>query len=96
MDKVHFVLEKKKEKILHFSFRRLTRRTHYSADDVDDDDNNSHHSAAVLLLQKGGIYTLNDRKEGERERESCIWRVCCCLLNKSLDISDNIYVSKFD
>ncbi len=69
MDKVHFVLEKKKEKILHFSFRRLTRRTHYSADDVDDDDNNSHHSAAVLLLQKGGISTLNDRTEGERERE---------------------------
>jgi hypothetical protein len=69
VDKVHFVLEKKKEKILHFSFRRLTRLTHYSADDVDDDDNNSHHSAAVLLLQKGGISTLNDRTEGERERE---------------------------
>ena len=46
----------------------ITRRTHYSADDVDDDDNNSHHSAAVLLLQKG-ISTLNDRTEGERERE---------------------------
>ena len=69
MDKVHFILEKKKEKILHFSFSRLTRRTHYSADDVDDDDNNSHHSAAALLLQKGGISTLNDRTEGERERE---------------------------
>ena len=68
MDKVHFVLEKKKEKILHFSFRRLTRRTHYSADDVDDDDNNSHHSAAVLLLRLG-ISTSNDRTVGERERE---------------------------
>ena len=68
MDKVHFILEKKKEKILHFSFSRLTRRTHYSADDVDDDDNNSHHSAAVLLLQKG-ISTSNDRTVGERERE---------------------------
>ena len=67
MDKVHFILEKKKEKILHFSFSRLTRRTHYSADDDDDDDNNAHHSAAVLLLQKG-ISTLNDRTEGERER----------------------------
>jgi hypothetical protein len=67
VDKVYFVLEKKKEKILHFSFSRLTRRTHYSADD-DDDDNNAHHSAAVLLLQKG-ISTLNDRTEGERERE---------------------------
>ena len=69
MDKVHFILEKKKEKILHFSFSRLTRRTHYSADDVDDDDNNSHHSAAVLLLQKGGISTLIDSTEGEREIE---------------------------
>jgi hypothetical protein len=68
VDKVHFVLEKKKEKILHFSFRRLTRRTHYSADDVDDDDNNSHHSAAVLLLRLG-ISTSNDRTVGERERE---------------------------
>ena len=76
MDKVHFILEKKKEKILHFSFRRLTRRTHYSADDVDDDDNNSHHSAAVLLLQKG-ISTLNDRTVGEREREL---QLACLLL----------------
>ena len=79
MDKVHFILEKKKEKILHFSFSRLTRRTHYSADDVDDDDNNSHHSAAVLLLQKG-ISTLNDRTEGERERERELHLACLLLL----------------
>ena len=76
MDKVYFVLEKKKEKILHFSFRRLTRRTHYSADDVDDDDNNSHHSAAVLFLRLG-ISTLNDRTVGEREREL---QLACLLL----------------
>jgi hypothetical protein len=79
VDKVHFILEKKKEKILHFSFSRLTRRTHYSADDVDDDDNNSHHSAAVLLLQKG-ISTLNDRTEGERERERERELHLACLL----------------
>ena len=70
MDKVHFILEKKKENLsaLFTPTHAPPHTPHYSADDVDDDDNNSHHSAAVLLLQKG-ISTLNDRTEGERERE---------------------------
>ena len=83
MDKVHFILEKKKENLsaLFTPTHAPPHTPHYSADDVDDDDNNSHHSAAVLLLQKG-ISTSNDRTVGEREREreSCNWRVCCCCL----------------
>jgi hypothetical protein len=70
VDKVHFILEKKKENLsaLFTPTHAPPHTPHYSADDVDDDDNNSHHSAAVLLLRLG-ISTSNDRTVGERERE---------------------------
>ena len=81
MDKVHFILEKKKENLsaLFTPTHAPPHTPHYSADDVDDDDNNSHHSAAVLLLQKG-ISTSNDRTVGERERERELQLACLLLL----------------
>ena len=81
MDKVYFILEKKKENLsaLFTPTHAPPHTPQYSADDVDDDDNNSHHSAAVLLLQKG-ISTSNDRTVGERERERELQLACLLLL----------------